>query len=25
LVRGRLGKPGAAEHAAELIAREFLQ
>jgi lipid-A-disaccharide synthase len=25
LVRGRLGKPGAAEHAAELIAHEFLQ
>ena len=25
LVRGRLGKPGAAEHAAALIAREFLQ
>jgi lipid-A-disaccharide synthase len=25
LVRGRLGKPGAAEHAAVLIAREFLE
>jgi lipid-A-disaccharide synthase len=25
LVRGRLGKPGAAEHAAALIAQEFLQ
>jgi lipid-A-disaccharide synthase len=25
LVRGRLGKPGAAEHAATLIAQEFLQ